>query len=125
MSLTKILIIENDQFLREFYQELLQAEGYLVDVAADGETGLKKIQENEYELVLLDIKLPKKDGLQILHDLKIRPPVSDDVSIVVLANSGQEATIKKCFDLGAAGFLIKSVLDAGQVLSEIRNFLPR
>ena len=71
MESKKILIVEDDQFLREFYQELLQGEGYLVDVAADGEIGLAKIKEDGYHLVLLDIMLPKKDGLQILRELKL------------------------------------------------------
>lgn len=119
----KILIIEDDQFMREFYQELFQQEGFLVDNAQDGEVGLKKIQENEYDLILLDIMLPKKDGLQILRDLKIRPPKSGDCPIVVLTNLGQDAVIKNCFELGAQGYLIKSALNPDQVLAEVKNYL--
>lgn len=59
-SSTKILIVEDDQFLRDFYQELLQTEGYQVDTAADGEIASSKIYEGGYSLVLLDIMLPKK-----------------------------------------------------------------
>src|SRR3989338_6418563 len=107
----KILIVEDDQFLREFYQELLTDEGYVVDAASEGETALRKILSNEYKLILLDIMLPKKDGLQILRDLKVTPPKSSGVSIVVLTNLGQDAVIKECFDLGAQGYLIKSALN--------------
>lgn len=121
----KILIVEDDQFLREFYQELLQGEGYTVDVAADGETGLKKLKEGGYSLVLLDILLPKEDGLQILRDLKVQPPKQANGSIVVLTNLGQDAIIKQCFELGAAGYLIKSALNPDQVLSEIHSFLQK
>lgn len=121
----KILIIEDDQFMREFYQELFTGEGFIVEVAVDGETGLKKIQENEYNLVLLDIMLPKKDGLQILRDLKIRPAKSKDAPIVVLTNLGQDAVIKQCFELGAQGYLIKSALNPDQVLQEVKNYLQK
>lgn len=121
----KILIVEDDQFLREFYQELLQGEGYFVDVAADGEIGLSKIQQNEYELVLLDIMLPKKDGLQILRDLKITPAKTQNLTIVVLTNLGQDAVIKECFDLGAQGYLIKSALNPDQVLQEVKSYLTK
>ena len=107
----KILIVEDDQFLREFYQELLQDQGYLMEVAADGEEGLAKIQQNEYNLVLLDIMLPKIDGLQILRQLKIHSAPTPNLAIVVLTNLGQDAVIKECFNLGAAGFLIKSALN--------------
>src|SRR3989344_5959842 len=93
----KILLVEDDQFLREFYQELLQGEGYLVEVAPDGEVGLQKITGGGFDLVLLDIMLPKKDGLQILRDLKVSPPQSSHCPIVVLTNLGQDSVIKQCF----------------------------
>lgn len=121
----KILVVEDDQFLREFYQELLQAEGYNVDSAPDGEIALSKIQGNEYNLILLDIMLPKKDGVQILRDLKIKPAKSSNVTIVVLTNLGQDLVIKQCFDLGADGYLIKSALDPGQVLTEVKSYLQK
>src|SRR3989338_2417473 len=121
----KILIVEDDQFLREFYQELLTAEGYFVDAAADGEVALLKIQQNEYDLVLLDIMLPKKDGVQILRELKTRPPKSSQAPIVVLTNLGQDTIIKECFDLGAEGYLIKSALNPDQVLTEIKSYLSK
>ena len=119
----KILIVEDDQFLREFYQELLQEEGYVVDVAGDGEVALKKMWENEFDLVLLDIMLPKKDGVQVLNDLKMHPAKSASVVVVVLTNLGQDAIIKRCFDLGAAGYLIKSAMNPDQVLTEIKSYL--
>lgn len=125
MNNNKILIIEDDQFLREFYQELLEGEGYSVDSAGDGEMALKELRENEYNLVLLDIMLPKKDGLQVLRDLKIVPAKSGDLCIVVLTNLGQDAIIKQAFDLGAAGYLIKSALSPDQVLAEIKSYLNK
>ncbi len=121
----KSLIVEDDQFLREFYQELIQAEGYAVDVAADGETALSKLQNNEYDLVLLDIMLPKKDGLQILRDLKIKPAKSPNIVVVVLTNLGQDVIIRQCFDLGADGYLIKSALNPDQVLTEVKSYLQK
>lgn len=125
MDMKKILIVEDDQFLREFYQELLTDEGYLVDVAADGDIGLSKIRNSEYDLVLLDIILPKKDGIQILRDLKVTSPKSSNLSIVVLTNLGQNAVIKECFDLGADGYLIKSALNPDEVLTEVKSFLQK
>lgn len=124
-SQKKILIVEDDQFLREFYQELLQKEGYFVDAAGDGETALSKIRTNEYHLVLLDLMLPKKDGLQILRDLKIVPAKSFDVIIVILTNLGQDSIIKQCFELGADGYLIKSALNPDQVLAEVKSYLEK
>jgi CheY-like chemotaxis protein len=104
----KILIVEDDQFLREFYVELLSGEGYAIDAAADGE---------------LDIMLPKRDGVQILESLKTNPPIHSNGPIVMLTNIGQDSTIKTCFTYGATGYMIKSALEPSQVLSEVQNYL--
>ena len=124
-SQKRILIIEDDQFLRDFYQELLTSEGYTVDVAGDGEAGLAKASDGGYSLILLDIMMPKKDGLQVLRDLKVNPPKKANDSIVVLTNLGQDAIIKQCFEMGASGYLIKSAMNPDQVLNEINSYLQK
>jgi len=124
-SAKKLLIVEDDQFLREFYEELLKDEGYNVDTAPEGETGLLKISQGGYDLVLLDIMLPKKDGIQILRELRAKPPAKLNGPTVVLTNLGQDTVIKQCFDLGANGYLIKSAMNPDQVLAEIRSYLGK
>jgi DNA-binding response OmpR family regulator len=119
----RILIVEDDQFLREFYQELLQGEGFAVEVAPDGDIASAKLHEGNFDLVLLDIMLPKKDGIQILKDNKTNSPAKPNGPIVVLTNLGQDSIIKTCFDLGASGYMIKSALNPDQVLTEIKNYL--
>lgn len=121
----RVLIVEDDEFLRDFYQELLAGEGYNVDVAADGEIALTKIREGGWDLILLDIMLPKKDGLQILRDLKIQGPSSKIGPIVALTNLGHDAVINQAFGLGASGYLIKSAMNPDEVLAEIRSFLQK
>lgn len=121
----KILIVEDDQFLREFYQELLQSEGFIVDVAADGEAAQNQAGQGGYDLILLDIMLPKKDGLQILKDLKMSPPRQKNGPIVILTNLGQDTIVKQSFVLGAAGYLIKSAMNPDQVLREIKSYLQK
>lgn len=121
----KILIVEDDQFLREFYQELLQAEGYSTDTAVDGEEGLRKVISGGYDLVLLDIILPKIDGMQILREAHEHSPKAPNGPVVVLTNLGQDAIIKECFNLGVEGFLIKSALNPDQILTEIKAFLNK
>jgi two-component system, OmpR family, response regulator ResD len=121
----KVLIVEDDQFLREFYQELIQAEGYLVDTAADGEVGLTKAVQGGYNLILLDIMLPKKDGLQILRELKNSPSKNPNGIIIVLTNLGQDSIIKQCFDLGAGGYMVKSAMNPDQVLREVQGYLKQ
>lgn len=120
----KVLIIEDDQFLRELYAELLESEGLEVGTAVDGVEGLQKAKSGKYDLTLLDIMLPKKDGLSILKELneKQRKNLGQ---VVMLTNLGQDAVIKQGFELGAAGYLIKSALTPDQVLHEVRIFLGK
>lgn len=120
----KILIIEDDQFLRDLYKDLLTDEGYQVETAVDGDEGLMTMQKGGFDLVLLDIMLPKKDGLSILKELS-KDELKKCGQIVMLTNLGQDAIIKEGFALGAAGYLIKSALTPDQVLHEIRVFLNK
>ncbi len=123
-SSIKILIVEDDQFLREFYQELLSTEGYNVDIASDGEMASTKIDQGGWNLIMLDIMLPKKDGLQILRDLKTKV-ASNNGPIIVLTNLGNDSVIKQAFDLGATGYLIKSSMNPDDVLAEIHSLLAK
>lgn len=120
----KILIVEDDQFIREFYEELLTDEGYSVDSAVDGEIALTKIKQGGWDIIMLDIMLPKIDGLQVLKELK-NNPVTTNGPIIILTNLGNNTTINEAFDLGAAGYLIKSAMNPDEVLKEIKNFLPK
>ena len=120
--MASILVVEDDKFLIDLYTELLSDEGHTVDGAEDGEVALQKMNSNEYDLVLLDIMMPKKDGLTVLKELP------DDRKrkvgqIVMLTNLGQEAVVQEGFSLGAVGHLVKSALAPDQVLAEVNNFL--
>lgn len=119
----KILIVEDDEILRNLYSELLTTEGFIVDEAADGEAGWEKIHAGGYNLIILDIVLPRKDGMEILRELKKQPPKKPNGPVVILTNLGQDSIIKEGFSLGAAGYLIKSAFNPDQVLRELTNFI--
>jgi len=121
----RILVVEDDEFLRQLYEELLKGEGYDVVVAVDGEEGLNKMSEGGFDLILLDIMLPKMDGLEILRHIKDKPPKKQNGSVVLLTNLGQDSIIKEGFALGASGYLIKSAMNPDQVLSEVKVFLNK
>lgn len=119
----RILIVEDDQFLRDLYVELLTSEGYDVDQAADGEEALNKMMTGGYDLVLLDIMLPKKDAIQILAALKKAPAKSPNKKIVFLTNMGQDSIIQSGFEYGVVGYLIKSSLTPDQLLASVKKHL--
>lgn len=120
----KILIVEDDQYLRDLYVEILEDEGLYVENAADGEEGYKKMFHGGYDLVLLDIMLPKMNGLTILQKMKDEtPPMTPNGMIVVLSNIGQETTVAKALALGARGYMIKSDYTPNKVIDKIKEFL--
>lgn len=118
----RLLIVEDDQDLRELYVEVLRDEGFEVADAADGQVGLEKAKAGNYDLLLLDIMLPKIDGLQILKAVKKNPDLSK-IPVVMLTNLGRESIIKEGFTLGADGYIIKSEYTPDQVVAEVRKFL--
>ncbi len=120
----KILIVEDDKYLRDLYIEILEDEGFFVENAADGEEGYKKIFHGGYDLVLLDLMLPKMDGLTILQKIqKETLPIQPNKMIVVLSNLGQETTVAKAIALGARAYMIKSDYSPNQVIYKIKKYL--
>lgn len=120
----RILIVEDEQYIRELYVEILEDAGFYVESAADGDEGYKKIFLGGYDVVLLDLMLPKMDGLTILRKInKETPPMQPNGMIVVLSNIGQEATIAKAIDYGARGYMIKTDYTPDQVIKKIKELL--
>ena len=119
----KILVIEDELSLRELYIELLTDTGYQVDYAVDGEIGLEKIKKGGWDLILLDIILPKIDGLTVLQTLQNEPLSVSNGPIIMLTALAQDTLVHKALESGASGYLVKSEITPGQVLEEVKNFL--
>ena len=119
----RILVVEDDQALRDLYVLILKDAGFVVDEAADGEAALAAMQKGGYDLVLLDIVLPKLDGIKILEHLKTSPPDALNKKIVVLSNLGHDEIISNAMALGSVGYLIKSDYTPDQIVLRVREFL--
>ena len=120
----KILIIEDDFFIRELYERQFEKEGYVIEGAPDGPEGLLKANEIRPDLILLDIMLPKLNGLDLLRTLKSKPETKD-IPVILLTNLGQESVIKEGFKIGAEGYLIKSAYTPSQIIEEVKEFLTK
>lgn len=124
----KILVVEDDPFLSDIYNTKLKQAGFDVDLALTGEDCLRKIAENKYDLMVLDIVLPQVDGWEILARIKEMRrqqsnPKIDDLKIIILSNLGQKEEVKKGFDLGADSFMIKAHFTPSEVAQEINKTL--
>ena len=121
--MAKILIVEDDKALQEVYSDTLRAEGYEIDTADDGEIALQKIQQGGWDLVLLDIILPKINGIDIMERLKSQPPLPNpNKCVVFLTNLDKSEEIDKGLQL-ANGYLIKSEITPGDLVQEVSFYL--
>lgn len=121
-QLKKILLVEDEDFIRELYTRQLTKAGFSVKSAPDGQSGLDTLKAEQFDLLLLDIMLPGINGLQLLREFKTQNPTSSMITIL-LTNLGQEAVIKEGFELGAQAYLIKASYTPDQVVNEVKNAL--
>jgi len=117
----KILIVEDDPFIADIYLMELENKGYSAEIAGDGEDAMKRIKSHPYDLILLDIMLPKKDGFSVLSELRSNSTIKTPV--VILSNLGQQADIKKAMSLGADDYIIKTHFTPREVLEKIEQLL--
>ncbi len=117
----KILVVEDDEVIRMALADRLQSEGYTVEFATDGEEGLRKTTNDSFDLVILDIMLPRKNGFDVCRDIRMAGVV---VPILMLTARGQ--TIDKVLGLkiGADDYLTKP-FDAMELLARIEALLRR
>ena len=118
----KILIVEDDKFLRELIVRKLSNEGYDVVEAVDGQQGVLKIKETKPDLVLLDLILPGIDGFEVLAQKK-EDPFAASIPVIVLSNLGQKEDVDKGLSLGATDYLIKAHFTPGEIIEKVRNII--
>ncbi len=119
---TAILLIEDDTMMSKMYEKILSHEGYTVTVAPDGIAGLETAKKLNPALILLDIMMPKMDGLQVLEKLKLDPD-TQKIPVVLLTNLGSDTVINQAFTIGAAGYLIKSQVSNDKLVTEVKNYI--
>ena len=122
MQNARILLIEDDQFLRRACEVGLKKRGLTVLTAVDGEEGLRRAQAEIPDLILLDMLMPKLSGMQTLEALK-KDEKTRGIPVVILSNSSLDADIQKAKDLGAAGYLVKANLSLAQLADHVTAFL--
>ena len=120
--MSKILVVEDDKFLREMITRKLDKEGYDVSQAVDGEEGLEKIREIKPDLILLDLIMPGVGGFEVLEEAKDDPEISD-IPIVILSNLGQKSEVERGLDLGAEDFMIKAHFTPKEIIKKVKEII--
>ena len=122
--MTKILIIEDDKFLRELITQKVGQEGYEVLGAVDGEEGLKMAGEEQPSLILLDLILPTMGGFDVLRKLKEQEETKN-ISVIILSNLGQKEDIDKGMQLGATDYMVKAHFTPGEIIEKIKSVMKQ
>lgn len=122
MAQHRILIVEDDPFLRQIYVDTLTKAGYAVDTAEDGDLAKEKVLQNTWNLVLMDIILPKTNGLDVVRSLREQHNFTPAFPIVFLTNLDNDDQIREARRLGN-GYIIKSQITPGELLTKVASFL--
>ncbi len=119
---TKILLIEDDEILRDLCVTKLRKEGFDVTTAIDGQEGLRKIEKEKPALILLDIILPGIDGFEVLKQMRASKQIAR-IPVILLTNLGQETDIQKGEALGAQDYLVKANFTTEEIIGKIKKAL--
>jgi CheY-like chemotaxis protein len=119
----KILIAEDDFFIRDVYGEIFQSNGYEVELASDGEESLIKIKSQPFDMILLDIMMPKFKGIEVLVQTRGQETPNKITPVFFITNVAEQNIIDEAFKAGMDGYIIKSQYNPQQIVDEINKFL--
>lgn len=119
---SKILLVEDEEFLRRIFKGRLVKEGYAVTDVASAEHALECLAELKPDLIILDLYLPEMNGFECLKRIKADAALKD-VPVLILSGLGQEADIRKGLELGAQEYVVKANLSPRELLSKIEKLL--
>lgn len=118
----KILIVEDEKMILDALKKKLESSGFEVDMAIDGEEGLRKSLEGDPDLVLLDIILPKMDGMTMLDKLR-NEEKGKDIPVIILTNLDADTEFEESREKGVNDYLIKTNWTLDDVVKKIRERL--
>lgn len=117
-----VLVVEDEDFLVRALKDNLVSEGHSVSVATDGEMAFEELKKKKPSLILLDLLLPKKNGFDVLRDIRSNPEWQQ-IPVVILSNLGEDSEIKRALELGANDYFVKSQHPIQEVMEKVREYL--
>lgn len=120
----KILIVEDEKSLNEAYQITLKKEGYSVYAAFDGDQALEMVSKEEPDLILLDVRMPGKDGIEFLRDYREKFADSK-AKVVVFSNLDQDGQVDEAYELGADKYILKALAAPKDLVKLVKSILSQ
>lgn len=118
----KILVVEDEETLAKVFQEKLNLSGYATEIATNGEVALAMAKDFKPDAIVLDLLLPKKDGFEVLDELKLDDTLKM-IPVIVVSNLGLDTDIKRALSLGAADYYVKSEHPINAIVEKVKNVL--
>lgn len=118
----KILIVEDDNLLSEMLAKKFIDEKALIGRASNGEEAISMFNINRYDLILLDLLLPKVNGFDVMESLN-KSEISKNTPVIILSNLGQKADVERGTRLGARMFLVKAILSLDEIVEAAQRVL--
>ena len=118
----KLLIVEDDKFLTKIYKLKLEKEGYKMILASDSTKAVEIAKKEEPDMILLDIVMPKKNGFEVLEELKQDASVKD-IPVIVISNLGQQEDVQKGMAQGAVDYIVKADTAIEEVVTKIEKYI--
>ena len=118
----RILVVEDDRFLRRACEASLRQRGFTVLTAVDGEEGLRLVRAETPDLILLDLLMPKVTGLDVLRTIKAAEGTRD-IPVLILSNSSRDQDVREVMNLGAVGYLVKANLSLQELGDRVTQLL--
>ncbi len=119
---TKIAIIEDDPIISQMYRMKFESEGFDVDVAMNGRTGVDLVATKKPDLILLDMQMPEMNGVEALRNIRALPDGAD-IPVIILTNLGEEEAPKDLGRLGIESYIVKADLTPRQVVERVKQTL--
>lgn len=120
--MTKIAIIEDDPTINQMYRMKFEATGYDVQLADNGESGIALIESFRPDIVLLDLQMPKKGGVEVLREIR-KHDWAKKLPVLILTNLGKEEAPKELASFGIEGYIVKAEYTPSQVVSRVKEVL--
>jgi DNA-binding response OmpR family regulator len=125
IAVGRVLLVEDDKFLRRACEASLRQRGFEVTTAADGEEGLRLARvEPHADVILLDLLMPKMPGIDVLRALKSEPATAE-IPVLILSNSSREDDKKQAMQLGADGYYVKANLSLRELAVQVDQLVRR
>jgi CheY-like chemotaxis protein len=118
----RVLFVEDDASVAQMYRLKLELDGYTVDVAGDGLSALEKARSSRPDMIFLDIRLPKLDGLAVLEALR-SDPTTTKIPVVILSNWNETELVERGIKLGALDHMIKSQTTPARLSQRLAEWL--